>query len=60
MIAVDTIVLLPPPAAMRVHLPPEGCAAISAQRLLGPHVWPAPAFDTVAAHHPAMLDSYRL
>jgi NADPH-dependent F420 reductase len=49
-IVVDTTVPLLPPRVMRVHLPPEGSAAVRAQRLLGAEVTVVSAFHNVAAH----------
>ena len=47
---VDTTVPLQPPKVMRVQLPPEGSAALCAQKLLGPGVTLCSAFHNVAAH----------
>jgi 8-hydroxy-5-deazaflavin:NADPH oxidoreductase len=49
-IVVDTTVPLVPPKVMRVQLPPEGSAAVRAQRLLGEGVTMVSAFHNVAAH----------
>ena len=49
-IVVDTTVPLVPPRVMRVQLPPEGAAALRAQRLLGESVTVVSAFHNVAAH----------
>jgi NADPH-dependent F420 reductase len=49
-IVVDTTVPLVPPKVMRVQLPPEGCAALRAQQLLGDEVTVVAAFHDVAAH----------
>jgi 8-hydroxy-5-deazaflavin:NADPH oxidoreductase len=49
-ILVDTTVPLVPPKVARVQLPPEGAAAVRAQRLLGPEVTVVAAFHSVAAH----------
>ncbi|MBD5802204.1 prephenate dehydrogenase [Azoarcus sp. Aa7] len=49
-IVVDTTVPLVPPKVMRVQLPPEGCAALRAQALLGDGVRVVSAFHNVAAH----------
>ncbi|AKU11385.1 putative NADPH dependent F420 reductase [Azoarcus sp. CIB] len=49
-IVVDTTVPLVPPKVMRVQLPPEGCAALRAQALLGEGVRVVSAFHNVAAH----------
>jgi hypothetical protein len=49
-IVVDTTVPLVPPKVMRVQLPPEGSAAVRAQRLLGDAVRVVSAFHNVAAH----------
>jgi 8-hydroxy-5-deazaflavin:NADPH oxidoreductase len=49
-IVIDTTVPLVPPKVMRVQLPPEGSAALRAQRLLGEGVRVVAAFHNVAAH----------
>jgi NADPH-dependent F420 reductase len=49
-IVVDTTVPLVPPKVMRVQLPPEGSAAVRAQRMLGDGVTVVSAFHNVAAH----------
>jgi NADPH-dependent F420 reductase len=49
-IVVDTTVPLMPPKVMRVQLPPEGSAAIRAQRILGDGIRMVSAFHNVAAH----------
>ncbi len=49
-ILVDTTVPLVPPKVATVQLPPEGSAAVAAQRLLGPGVRVVSAFQNVAAH----------
>jgi NADPH-dependent F420 reductase len=49
-IVVDTTVPLVPPKTMRVQLPPEGSAAVRAQRLLGDGARIVSAFHNVAAH----------
>lgn len=49
-IVVDTTVPLVPPKVMRVQLPPEGAAALRAQRILGEGVRVVSAFHNVAAH----------
>ena len=49
-IVVDTTVPLVPPKVMRVQLPPEGSAAVRAQRILGEGVRVVSAFHNVAAH----------
>jgi 8-hydroxy-5-deazaflavin:NADPH oxidoreductase len=49
-IVVDTTVPLMPPKVMRVQLPPEGSAAVRAQRLVGNGVTIVSAFHNVAAH----------
>jgi len=46
---VDTTVPLVPPKVMRVQLPPEGCAAVRAQVLLGGAANVVSAFHNVAA-----------
>ncbi|MGH8136828.1 MAG: NADPH-dependent F420 reductase [Steroidobacteraceae bacterium] len=48
-IVIDTTVPLVPPKVMRVQLPSEGCAALIAQRILGPEVRVVSAFHNVAA-----------
>src|SRR3546814_15635117 len=48
-IFVDTTVPLVPPKVGTVQLPPEGCAALIAQRLLGEGVQVVSAFQNVAA-----------
>jgi 8-hydroxy-5-deazaflavin:NADPH oxidoreductase len=47
---VDTTVPLVPPKVMRVQLPPEGCAAVRAQHILGEGVSIVSAFHNVSAH----------
>lgn len=49
-ILVDVTVPLIPPHVARVQLPPEGSAAVAAQRLLGPEVKVISAFQNVSAH----------
>ncbi len=49
-LVVDTTVPLVPPKVMRVQLPEEGCAAVRAQRILGPEVTVVSAFHNVAAY----------
>ena len=49
-LVIDTTVPLQPPKVMRVQLPPEGSAAQSAHKLLGPGVTLCSAFHNVAAH----------
>lgn len=49
-IVVDVTVPLVPPRVARVQLPPEGAAAVVAQRALGPGVKLVSAFQNVAAH----------
>lgn len=49
-LVVDATVPLLPPKVMRVQLPPEGCAALRAQAVLGPGVTVVSAFHNVAAH----------
>jgi 8-hydroxy-5-deazaflavin:NADPH oxidoreductase len=49
-LVVDTTVPLVPPKVMRVQLPPEGCAAVRAQALLGSATTVVSAFHNVAAH----------
>lgn len=53
---VDTTVPLMPPKVMRVQMPPEGCAAVKAQQLLGDGVRVVSAFHSVAAHRLATDD----
>jgi NADPH-dependent F420 reductase len=53
-LVIDTTVPLVPPKVMRVQLPPEGGAALRAQRLLGDAVTLASAFHNVAAHKLAL------
>lgn len=48
-IVVDTTVPLVPPRVARVQLPPEGCAAMAAQQLLGDGVTVVSAFQNVSA-----------
>jgi NADPH-dependent F420 reductase len=55
-IVVDATVPLVPPKVMRVQLPPDGCAALRAQRLLGENVRVVSAFHNVAAHKLATRD----
>jgi 8-hydroxy-5-deazaflavin:NADPH oxidoreductase len=47
---VDVTVPLMPPQVARVQLPPEGSAAVAAQRLLGAEVKVVSAFQNVSAH----------
>jgi len=49
-IVVDTTVPLIPPKVGTVQMPPEGCAAVAAQRILGPAVEVVSALHNVAAH----------
>jgi 8-hydroxy-5-deazaflavin:NADPH oxidoreductase len=49
-IVVDTTVPLVPPKVMRVQLPPEGSAAITAELMLGEGVRVVAGFHNVAAH----------
>jgi NADPH-dependent F420 reductase len=49
-LVLDTTVPLVPPKVMRVQLPPEGAAAVRAQRLLGESVTVVSAFHNVPAH----------
>jgi 8-hydroxy-5-deazaflavin:NADPH oxidoreductase len=49
-LVIDTTVPLVPPKVMRVQLPPEGCAALRAQHLLGAQAEVVSAFHNVAAH----------
>jgi len=48
-IVIDATVPLVPPRVARVQLPPEGCAAVRAQKELGPDVRVVSALHTVAA-----------
>lgn len=48
-ILIDTTVPLVPPKVARVQLPEEGCAAVRAQRIVGPEVVVVSAFHNVAA-----------
>ena len=50
-IVVDTTVPLVPPKVWRVHLPPEGCAGVIAQQILGAGVRVVSAFQNIAASH---------
>lgn len=50
-ILVDATVPLVPPKVSQVQLPPEGSAAVMAQRLLGKEVRVVSAFQNVSAHH---------
>lgn len=56
-IVVDTTVPLVPPKVMRVQLPPEGSAALRAQKLLGEGVNVVSAFHNVAAHKLEALEA---
>lgn len=49
-LVVDTTVPLMPPKVMRVQLPPDGSAAVRAQKILGTEVTVVSAFHNVAAH----------
>ena len=49
-LVVDTTVPLVPPRVARAQMPPEGCAALAAQKRLGPGVRLVAAFHNVAAH----------
>lgn len=49
-IVIDTTVPLMPPKVMRVQMPPEGCAALRAQQVLGDATRVVSAFHNVAAH----------
>ena len=49
-IVIDTTVPLVPPKVMRVQMPPEGCAALRAQQVLGDAARVVSAFHNVAAH----------
>ena len=50
----DTTVPLVPPKVIRVQLPPEGSAAVCAQKILGGGVTVVSGFHNVAAHKLAM------
>ncbi|MGE0700976.1 MAG: NADPH-dependent F420 reductase [Hyphomicrobiaceae bacterium] len=52
----DTTVPLMPPRVARVQLPPEGCAALLAQKRLGEGVRVVSAFHNVAAHKLEQVD----
>ena len=49
-VLIDTTVPLVPPKVATVQLPPEGSAAVAAQRFLGASVRVVSAFQNVAAH----------
>lgn len=49
-ILVDTTVPLVPPKVARVQMPPEGCAAVRAQQIVGDGVTVVSAFQNVAAN----------
>jgi 8-hydroxy-5-deazaflavin:NADPH oxidoreductase len=49
-ILIDVTVPLRPPKVTRVQLPPEGSAAVAAQKMLGPDVKVVSAFQNVSAH----------
>jgi len=53
---VDTTVPLVPPRVARVQLPPEGCAALLAQKQVGDGVRVVSAFHNVAAHKLEQVD----
>lgn len=55
-VVIDTTVPLVPPKVARVQLPPDGCAAVIAQRRLGDGVRVISAFHNVAAHKLTELD----
>jgi NADPH-dependent F420 reductase len=48
-LVIDTTVPLVPPRVARAQMPPEGCAALAAQKRLGPGVRLVAAFHNVAA-----------
>jgi 8-hydroxy-5-deazaflavin:NADPH oxidoreductase len=50
-ILVDATVPLLPPKVARVHIPPEGSAAVAAQQIVGPNVQVVSAFQNVGAAH---------
>lgn len=58
-LVVDTTVPLVPPKVMRVQMPPEGCAAVKAQQLLGRDTQVVSAFHNVAAHRLATAEAIR-
>ena len=49
-IVVDVTVPLQPPKVTRVHLPPEGSAALEAQAIFGPEVQVVDAFQNISHH----------
>lgn len=55
-LVIDTTVPLMPPRVARVQLPPEGCAAMAAQKRLGDGVRVVSAFHNVAAHKLQIVD----
>ena len=50
-ILIDVTVPLVPPKVARVQMPPEGCAALAAQAVLGDAVTVVSAFQNVGASH---------
>ena len=56
-LVVDTTVPLMPPRVARVQMPAEGCAALAAQKRLGPGARVVSAFHNVAAHKLAKDDA---
>lgn len=50
-ILIDVTVPLVPPRVARVQMPPEGCAALAAQAVLGENVTVVSAFQNVGASH---------
>jgi len=50
-ILIDVTVPLMPPRVARVQMPPEGCAAMAAQAVLGERVTVVSAFQNVGASH---------
>lgn len=50
-ILIDVTVPLVPPKVARVQMPPEGCAALAAQAVLGENVTVVSAFQNVGASH---------
>lgn len=50
-ILIDVTVPLMPPRVARVQMPPEGCAALAAQAVLGENVTVVSAFQNVGASH---------
>jgi NADPH-dependent F420 reductase len=55
-ILIDVTVPIVPPKISEAHVPPDGSAATTAQRLLGERVSVVAAFQNVSAHHLNDLD----